>query len=83
MGINFNSFLKEELPVNDIQTAMKQGDITSKELTMYYLHRIAKYDQGGQKINSMLEINPEALDEERLTKGARGPLHGIPCGFKR
>jgi len=57
----FNSFLKEELSVIDIQTAMVQGDITSKELTMYYLHRIAKYDQGGQKINSMLEINPEAI----------------------
>ncbi|MGE7999764.1 amidase family protein [Lysinibacillus sp. NPDC093190] len=88
MGINFNSFLKEELSVIDIQTAMVHGDITSKELTMYYLHRIAKYDQDGQRINSMLEINPEAifiaeaLDEERLTKGTRGPLHGIPVVLK-
>lgn len=88
MGISFNSFLKEELSINDIQTAMEHGEITSKELTMYYLHRIAKYDQSGQRINSMLEINPEAifiaeaLDEERLTKGARGPLHGIPIVLK-
>jgi len=67
---------------------MEQGEITSKELTMYYLHRIAKYDQDGRKINSMLEINPEAifiaeaLDEERVTRGARGPLHGIPVVLK-
>jgi len=67
---------------------MDHGEITSKELTMYYLHRIATYDQDGQRINSMLEINPEAifiaeaLDEERLTKGARGPLHGIPVVLK-
>ncbi len=88
MGIKFNSFLKEELSVIDIQVAMEHGEITSKELTMYYLHRIAKYDQDGQRINSMLEINPEAifiaeaLDEERQAKGARGPLHGIPVVLK-
>lgn len=88
MGINFNSFFREELSVQNIQVAMEQGEITSKELTMYYLHRIAKYDQDGRKINSMLEINPEAifiaeaLDEERVTRGARGPLHGIPVVLK-
>ncbi|MGE7691385.1 amidase family protein [Lysinibacillus sp. NPDC097214] len=88
MGINFNSFLREEMSVIDIQVAMEHGEITSKELTMYYLHRIAKHDQSGRKINSMLEINPEAifiaeaLDEERVTKGVRGPLHGIPVVLK-
>ena len=51
---------------------------------MYYLYRIAKYDQDGPKINSILEINPdaifiaEALDYERKINGVRGPLHGIP-----
>ncbi|MCL1694809.1 amidase family protein [Lysinibacillus sp. BPa_S21] len=88
MGIKFNSFFREELSVIDIQVAMEHGEITSKELTMYYLHRIAKHDQSGRKINSMLEINPEAifiaeaLDEERVSKGARGPLHGIPVVLK-
>lgn len=88
MGIKFNSFFKEELSVIDIQVAMEHGEITSKELTMYYLHRIAKHDQSGRKLNSMLEINPEAifiaeaLDEERVSKGARGPLHGIPVVLK-
>lgn len=55
---------------------------------MYYLYRIAKYDQDGPKINSILEINPdaifiaEALDYERKTTGVRGPLHGIPVVLK-
>ncbi len=55
---------------------------------MYYLHRIARYDQDGPKINSILEINPdaifiaEALDYERKAKGVRGPLHGIPVVLK-
>lgn len=88
MGICFKGFFKEELTVDEIQEAMAAGVITSKELVMYYLDRIAKYDQGGPKINSILEINPEAifiaegLDHERETIGARGPLHGIPVVLK-
>ncbi|MEK5038532.1 amidase family protein [Sporosarcina sp. FSL K6-3457] len=88
MEINFNNFFKEELTINDIQVAMEIGEVTSKELVMYYLFRIAKYDQDGPKINSILEINPdaifiaEALDYERKTKGVRGPLHGIPIVLK-
>ncbi len=67
---------------------MENGEVSSKELVMYYLHRIAKYDQEGPKINSILEINPdaifiaEALDYERNTRSARGPLHGIPVLIK-
>ncbi|MED2629918.1 amidase family protein, partial [Bacillus thuringiensis] len=84
MEIHFNPVLKKELTIHDIQTEMESGQLTSKELVMYYLHRIAKYDQDGPEINSILEINPdaifiaEALDYERKTKGIRGPLHGIP-----
>lgn len=86
--IKFNEFCKEELTIIDIQNAMDKGIVTSKELVMYYLYRIAKYDQAGPKINSVLEINPdaifiaEALDQERMVKGARGPLHGIPVLLK-
>jgi amidase len=67
---------------------MEKEEVTSKELVMYYLSRIAAYDQSGPKISSILEINPEALfiaealDYERKTKGARGPLHGIPILLK-
>ena len=88
MEIRFNKFFREELTINEIQVAMDNGEITSKDLVMYYLYRIAKYDQDGPKINSILEINPdaifiaEALDYERKTKGTRGPLHGIPVVLK-
>ena len=88
MEITFNSFFREELSIKEIQEAMDSGEITSKQLVMYYLYRIAKYDQDGPIINSMLEINPEAifiaeaLDNERKIKGARGPLHGIPVVLK-
>ena len=88
MEIQFNTLLQKELTIHDIQKAMEDGKLTSKELVMYYLHRIAKYDQDGPKINSILEINPdaifiaEALDHERKTKGVRGLLHGIPVLLK-
>lgn len=84
----YSSFFREELSIADIQVAIESGEITSKELVMYYLHRIAKYDQDGPKINVILEINPdalfivEALNYERITKGVRGPLHGIPVFLK-
>ncbi|MGG3521400.1 amidase family protein [Bacillus pseudomycoides] len=88
MEIQFNKLLRKELTIHGIQTAMENGELTSKELVMYYLHRIAKYDQDGPKINSILEINPDAifiaegLDHERKIKGVRGPLHGIPILLK-
>lgn len=87
MEIKFNDFYKEELTIHQIQRAMENGEITSKELIMFYLFRIAKYDQGGIKLNSILEINPEAifiaegLDQERKISGARG-VHGIPVLLK-
>lgn len=88
MEIQFNKLLRKELTIQDIQTAMENGEFTSKELVMYYLHRKAKYDQDGPNINSILEINPDAifiaegLDHERKIKGIRGPLHGIPVLLK-
>jgi amidase len=88
MSINFNEYYRDELTISDLQVAMENGDITSKELVMYYLNRIAKFDQDGPKLNSILEINPDAvfiaegLDYERKTRGIRGPLHGIPVLLK-
>ena len=88
MELNFNELLNEELTIKEIQNAMNNGELTSKELVMYYLYRIAKYDQDGPKLNSILEINPDAifiaetLDHERKLNGPRGVLHGIPVLLK-
>lgn len=78
----------EELTIFELQEAMGRGKVTSRELVMYYMYRIAKYDQSGHNINSIMEINPdaifiaEALDTERKTGGIRGNLHGIPVLLK-
>ncbi|MCM3569177.1 amidase family protein [Neobacillus mesonae] len=75
----------EEMTIGQLQEKLENGEITSKELTFQYLRRIAAYDQ---KINAILEINPdalqiaEALDVERKMNGPRSRLHGIPILIK-
>ncbi|MBD8499691.1 amidase family protein [Paenibacillus arenosi] len=86
--IPLNHFDSEEATILEIQAAMDKGEITSRELVMHYMYRIAEYDQNGPMIYSVMEINPdaiflaEALDKERNVTGARSPLHGIPVLLK-
>ncbi len=74
-----------EADIPSMQEAMESGNISSEDLVNVYLERIREFDT---KINSILEINPEAveiakaLDIERRVKGARGYLHGIPILLK-
>jgi amidase len=78
----------EELTISDLQAGMQSGKYTSRQLVKKYLDRIDDIDKDGPKLNSVIEVNPdamtiaEALDRERKEKGARGPLHGIPILIK-
>ncbi|MGB8338140.1 MAG: amidase [Burkholderiales bacterium] len=77
-----------EANVADLQAVMVAGKLTAKSLTSLYLARIKSIDSAGPRINSIIELNPDALaiadalDAERKAKGARGPLHGIPVLLK-
>ncbi|MCH1642565.1 amidase family protein [Paenibacillus timonensis] len=81
-------FVLPEATISELQLAMEQGKLTSKQLVQMYLDRIAKYDDQGISLKAVLTINPEALhiaealDQERADKGSRGPLHGIPILVK-
>jgi amidase len=78
----------EEMSIRDIQRALRSGEITCRELVMSYMERIASIDKGGVKINSIIELNPDALqiaevlDYEMNTLGPRGALYGIPILIK-
>src|SRR5437868_15209803 len=78
----------EEATVSDLQNAMQSGRHTAGSIAEGYLARIAKLDKHGPTVNSVIELNPdalataEALDRERKAKGARGPLHGVPVLIK-
>ena len=81
-------FVLEEATIADGQTAMAAGQISARQLVEQYLARIEQLDRAGPELRSILEVNPDALqiadalDEERGTKGPRGPLHGIPILLK-
>lgn len=79
------AFNPEEATVSEMAAALGRGQITSEALTAFYIARIRSIDP---KINSIIEINPQALeiarirDRERLNRRAKGPLHGIPVVIK-
>src|SRR5258705_5690304 len=81
-------FELEELTISELQAGMQSGKYTAHQLVKKYLDRIDNIDKDGPKLNSVIEVNPdamtiaEALDRERKEKGARGPLHGIPILIK-
>ena len=78
----------EEATILQLQSALHNGTETTVSLTRRYLHRIAQLDQAGPRLNSVIELNPDALDiarqldAERKVQGPRGPLHGIPVLLK-
>jgi amidase len=78
------TFNLETASVQEIQAAVDAGALTYEKLVSLYLARIAAYDQKGPKLNSVITLNPKALetaralDAEYKTKGRRSPLHGIP-----
>ena len=78
-----------ETTVAKIHAAMKEGTLTCRELVEAYLARIEAYDHAGPAINSVILVNPRALQEadacdEYLREHGefRGPLHGIPVMMK-
>src|SRR3954454_7432514 len=77
-----------EATVAQLQAEMQQGKLTSEQLTKEYLARIAALDQTGEGVNSVIELNPDALDMARRADKLRkqhkvlGPLHGIPVLLK-
>jgi len=82
------SFELDEITIADLQDGMKSGKFTARSLAEKYTARIEEIDKQGPGINSVLELNPDALaiadslDRERKAKGPRGPLHGIPVLIK-
>ena len=81
-------FELDEVTIDDLQKAFLSGQYSSRSLAEKYLARIQEIDKAGPMVNSVIELNPEALqiadalDLERKAKGPRGPLHGIPVLIK-
>jgi amidase len=78
----------EEKSIAELQAAMTAGRLSSRRLTQAYLRRIRRIDLSGIQLNSVIEVNPDAVeiaaarDAERRQGKVRGPLHGIPILVK-
>jgi amidase len=74
-----------EKSIRELQAAMHAGTLTSRAIVEAYRDRIGRVDR---ELRAVLELNPDALsiadalDAERKSRGARGPLHGIPILLK-
>jgi amidase len=81
-------FHLQEATIEEIHSAYKSGQLTSHQLVQLYLNRIEAYDKKGPRLNAIITINPQALQEaDRLdaafkSSGFVGPLHGIPAILK-
>jgi amidase len=68
--------------------AASSSTSSSRALVQACLRRIEAIDRHGPQLRSVIELNPEALalaaalDDERRSKGPRGPLHGLPVLLK-
>lgn len=83
-----DEFELDEISIQVLQEKMVDGELSSEQITQLYLNRIDLIDKNGIKINSVIEINPDAiniakvLDAERKNGNVRGVLHGIPILIK-
>ncbi len=81
-------FPLNEITIDQLQEKMVSGEYTAKSITSMYLLHIAAMDKDGPQLNSVIELNPDALaiagalDRERKQGKVRGPLHGIPMLIK-
>lgn len=78
-------FTVREATISEMKAALEQKRVTSRELVLQSLARIALYED---RLNAVMAVNPKALEEadardrERAQGKVRGPLHGIPIALK-
>ena len=78
----------DDLTITAAQGEFTAGRLTSRALTEHYLLRIRTLDADGPRVNSVIEVNPDALaradaaDAERAAGRAGGALHGVPILLK-
>ena len=81
-------FELDEITIAELQAGMASGKYTAHSIAEKYLARIEAIDKRGPAVNSVIEVNPDALaiadslDKERAQQHVRGPLHGIPVLIK-
>ena len=84
---NDNSWI-EEMTIGQLQQGYKDGKYKIADIVKVYLDRINEIDKNGPHLNSIIEINPDALliaeelDSEAAAGKPKGPLFGVPVILK-
>lgn len=76
---------QQDIPT--IQAHVEAGDLSYEKLTQWYLYRIVKYENDKDKmLNSIININPEAVKEARKKDKEKAeshhPIYGMPILIK-
>ncbi len=79
-----NTFELSEVSIDEIHRGLATGEYTCRSLVEKYIARIEEIDG---KLNSVIEINPDAIQLAEEADAARvhadvGPMHGIPVLIK-
>ncbi|MFA5410134.1 MAG: amidase family protein, partial [Bacilli bacterium] len=77
--------LEQSIPV--VQERIREGELTYKELTQWFLYRIALYENDrNTMLNAVIAINPTAVEEARQRDKRRSdadhPIYGMPILVK-
>ncbi len=78
----------EEISVMELHNGYLNGSFTVEQVVKEYLERIERIDKNGPALNSIIAVNPDAIQiakelDRELAKGkVRGPMHGIPVILK-
>ena len=67
-----------EAGIADMQKAMRDGRVTSRDLVLQYLTRIATYED---KLNAAMTVNPRALQEAEALDRARARQIARPAAW--
>jgi amidase len=89
LALQAHALAIEEASIADIHAGYREGRLSVRQVVAAYLARIEAYDQRGPHINSIINLNPKALEEADVLDAAlkrtgkmSGPLHGIPVLVK-
>jgi amidase len=75
----------ENATIDELKGALSAGRVTSADLVRGYSARIEAYDRAGPRLNSIREMNPDALAIAGKLDGERKknrPLEGVPILLK-
>jgi amidase len=78
----------EEMTIPKLQFGYKEGQYSVSDVVSAYIERIIEIDINGPSLNSILVINPDAMEiagelDKEMAEGKKGgPLFGVPVILK-